>query len=291
MSDIKSLDIMLIDELFETEGSPGYVLNFNNVTFTQFFRQEMSIDIDDPKYAAQGTSKGKRLRYFLQTVENETAVKALEALWNYRRAIRLRAKQSETVLEAEGRFQELIGRLGGKPVSKKANPAQLSNLPANKVDTLSQKILALSSLAPQKRGYEFEKFLKELFDAYGLEGRSSFRQVGEQIDGSFQLGHETYLVEAKWQATLTGVTELHGFQGKIGTKAAWSRGVFISYTGFSEDGLAALGTGIRTICMDGRDLYDMISKNLRLDDVLSMKVRRAAETGKAFVRVCDLFPS
>lgn len=38
----------------------------------------------------------------------------------------------------------------------------------------------------------------DLLDSSRLQARAPFRLVGEQIDGSFQLGNETYLVEAKW---------------------------------------------------------------------------------------------
>ena len=37
-----------------------------------------------------------------------------------------------------------------------------------------------------------------MLDAYGLSARASFRLVGEQIDGSFVLGDDIYLLEAKW---------------------------------------------------------------------------------------------
>ena len=42
--------------------------------------------------------------------------------------------------------------------------------------------------------------------------------------------------------------------------------------------------------MHGLDLYDMLRNQLTLRDVLSKKVRIAAETGKVFVPVRDLFP-
>lgn len=280
---------MFINEIFEPKEKPGYVLNFGDNSFSQFFRTELSINIDDPKWSANGGSKGKRLRYYLQTVDNQQAIKTLEALWEYRKALLQRDKSNESVQNAESRFNGLIARLGGKTTPNNRT-AQTSNfIDSLKAVELSNMILNISKSNPQSRGFEFEKFLKSMFDAYGLAGRPSFRNKGEQIDGSFELGNETYLVEAKWQNTLVGVSELHAFHGKIGTKTAWARGLFISYSGFSEDGLTALGTGIRIICMDGRDLHEMLSKNFKLEDVLARKVRRAAETGKAFVRVSDLF--
>lgn len=289
MSDLKTIDLMFLNEIFEPKEKPGYVLDFGDNSFSQFFRTELSINIDEPKWSANGGSKGKRLRYFLQTVDNPQAVRTLEALWEYRQALRYRDKSSESVQDAEQRFANLIARLGGKKTPNSQTTQSSSVIDSAKAVELSNLILNISALNPQSRGFEFEKFLKSMFDAYGLVGRPSFRNKGEQIDGSFELGNETYLVEAKWQNTPIGVSELHSFHGKVGTKTAWARGLFISYSGFSEDGLTALGTGIRIICMDGRDLHEMLSKNLKLEDVLARKVRRAAETGKAFVRVSELF--
>ena len=51
-------------------------------------------------------------------------------------------------------------------------------------------MIQVSSLPPQIRGYDFEAFLNELFNAYGLSGRASFRLKGEQIDGSFVMHNE-----------------------------------------------------------------------------------------------------
>jgi len=133
--------------------------------------------------------------------------------------------------------------------------------------------------------------MKALFNNFGLEVRSPFRLVGEQIDGSFVLSHDTYLLEAKWQNTPSGVEHLHSFHGKVEQKAAWARGLFLSYSGFSEDGLHAFGRGKRVICMDGLDLSEALTRELPLNKVLDKKVRRAAETGIAFARVRDLFPS
>jgi hypothetical protein len=41
--------------------------------------------------------------------------------------------------------------------------------------------------------------------------------------------------------------------------------------------------------MDGLDLYEVLNRNLSLPDVLTAKVRRAAETNRCFVPVRLLF--
>jgi len=77
--------------------------------------------------------------------------------------------------------------------------------------------------------------------------------------------------------------------GKLEQKAAWARGLFVSYNGFTAEGLTAFGSGKRLICMDGRDIFDALSGQIPLKSVLERKVRRAAETGQPFVPVRDLF--
>jgi len=114
------------------------------------------------------------------------------------------------------------------------------------IERLKSDLIRLTSLKPQERGFAFEKFLNELFSAYNLDPRSSFRITGEQIDGSFQLGTDVYLVEAKWHDKPIDQGELLVFHGKVGGKSSWSRGLFVSYNGFTPDGLIAFSKGRST---------------------------------------------
>lgn len=287
MANLRTIDMLVVDDLFDMHG--GYVLNFSDRTFTAFFAEELNIDISDPVYCQYGTSKAKRLRCFLQTVDKATAVKALKALWEYREVIRERFKHEEKLPNAHGRLLELIKRLEGGSTQQVDSGVVKPAFDRSKFKELQSELLDLAVLQPQPRGYAFEKFLKRLFDAFGLDARAPFRLTGEQIDGSFLLGSETYLFEGKWQNELTGVGDLHAFHGKVEQKAGWSRGLFTSYSGFSLDGLQAFGRGKRIICMDGADIAEALGRELPLDEVLSRKVRRAAETGNAFVRVRELF--
>lgn len=58
----------------------------------------------------------------------------------------------------------------------------------------------------------------------------------------------------------------------------------------AADGLVAFGRGKRVVCVDGFDLYEVLSRNFSLGQVLDRKVRWAAETGTLFARVRELFP-
>lgn len=289
MPNVRSLDMNVIDELFEMGN--GYVLDFSDRTMLSFFAEELNVDIDDPIYREQGTSKAKRLRCYLNKVDLATSINTLQTLWDHREARRKGSQREELVDNAEGRFLSLLNRMQGKSdhaASRGEPPKQAFDRP--KIILLKQKLIELSALEPQPRGYAFEAWLTEAFNMFGLQAREPFRLRGEQIDGSLQLQGETYLIEAKWHSAQTPAADLHAFHGKVEQKAAWARGLFISNSGFTPDGLIAFGKAKRVICMDGLDLFDTLDRELPLDQVIACKARRAAETGQPFERVRDIFP-
>jgi hypothetical protein len=174
MANLRMLDMQVIDDLFQRPHNPGYVLDFSDRTFAIFFAQELDIDIDDPIYAKDGTSKLRRLKCYLRTVNNDAATRALSALWNYREIRRQREGREERVTNAHGLFLQLLNRMGGKG----SEDSGLQPKPAfdrAKFRELHDSLLALSPLEPARRGYDFEKFLTRLFNAFGLEARGAFR--------------------------------------------------------------------------------------------------------------------
>ena len=276
-----------LNQIFAMEH--GYVLDFSDKTMGEFFAQELNIDIDDHRYRLEGTSKAKRFRSFLKLSETEVAVNALQRLWDHRQtSLQIRNVKDE-VQNAQGRLLDIIDRLrGNKPPVETAITRPAFNWQA--IDRLQNDLRALRTVAPQERGYRFEAFLKETFDLFGMKARDPFRNIGEQIDGSFELSNETYLLEAKWLNAKVGIGDLHAFHGKVEQKAAWARGVFVSYNGFSDEGLVAFGRGKRIVCVEGLDVDDAFTRRIPMNHVIEQKVRRAAETGNCFVRVRDLFP-
>jgi hypothetical protein len=142
---------------------------------------------------------------------------------------------------------------------------------------------------PQRRGYLFEALLGEIFEVFDLSPRRAFKLLGEQIDGSFEFNGDTYLAEAKWQNKPTAQPDLLVFRGKVESKSTWSRGVFVSYNGFSNDALVAFGRGRATniIGIDGQDFHFILSGKITLPDAIAKKTRRAAETGDFFTPLLE----
>ena len=264
----------------------GYVLDFSNRTFEEFFREVVGVQIYDACYDYGSGSKANRMRAFWQVATDNQLILLFKGLlegWE----VYSNNPISDTSRDLIHSILTKLGAAPSAPATKQQDDT--SQLSIEVSQQLTSRLLEVTSLPPQKRGYEFERFLRELFDAYGLSARASFRLVGEQIDGSFEVHNDTYLLEAKWQNSPTGVADLHTFEGKLREKASWSRGLFVSSSGFSSEGLQAFGRCKRTICMDGFDISEMLRLRLSFIKILDLKVRRAAETGCPFVSVRDLF--
>ncbi len=59
MSSLRSTELRLIDEVFRGDVGKGWILDFSNHTFSDFVARELDIDIEAPRYAADGDSKAK----------------------------------------------------------------------------------------------------------------------------------------------------------------------------------------------------------------------------------------
>ena len=282
MAKLSTIDLKYIDRAFGM--SSGYVLDYSNATFAEFFKREFAIDIYDDAYGDLGTSKGKHFRSFLLKAHDTTAARVLRGLWEYKEATNADAATKELGEKILGIANKLDGKTAD-PVRPGPKPA-VSSATYRSLHARMQELLPLPA---QQRGYKFESFLKDAFNAFELQSKEAFRIAGEQIDGSFLLGHEVYLLEARWRDAASNVADLHTFHGKLEQKAAWTRGLFVSYAGFTPDGLEAFGRGKKLVCMDGLDLLEALSREISLQEVIARKIRHAAERGVVFVRVRDLF--
>jgi len=182
------------------------------------------------------------------------------------------------------------GFLSSLPREKTEQDTESTKVTSEQLSELRKGLLSIEKLPPEQKGFEFERFLNTLFHTFGLEPRSSFRLQGEQIDGSIEFENHTYLIEAKFQAAPVGQADLLTFKGKVEGKATWSRGIFISISSFTEDGLAAFSRGRPTnlITFSGQDLFFIVDGQVSLDQAVRLKARRAAETGEVMVPVYQL---
>lgn len=71
----------------------GYVLNFSNRTFHEFFWENFGINIYDEKYSDNGESKAKRLRSFWSQEPGELVANSIDKMIDYWEADRLINKE------------------------------------------------------------------------------------------------------------------------------------------------------------------------------------------------------
>lgn len=159
-----------------------------------------------------------------------------------------------------------------------------------KLGSLRGQFLALNRLIPatdrerQRRGYDFERLLADLFRLYDLEYRPSYRIEGEQIDGAFHFRGFTYLTEAKWRGSPPDFGDLVDFKAKVDGKMESTRGLFISMAGYDRrvvDHVTHVARGARNniILVDGRDVARLFEGGVGLIDLLTMKIDAAEHEG------------
>jgi len=164
-----------------------------------------------------------------------------------------------------------------RPYARVAEQSQLLKLKA--------RFAALTTATdPQRRGYELQAVLGDLFALEELAPSDSFRVVGEEIDGSFEFEGNTYLLEARWRARPATASDLYAFQEKAERKSRWTRGVFLSVNGFSKEAVEAFSKGKASSIfgMDGRDLAVIMEGVYSLREALRTKLHALSKVGAFF---------
>ena len=259
----------------------GYVLDFSNRSFQEFVYSVMQIDIY-AKYS--GLSKAKILRSIFADYDNVTVGKLLLELMCYMQAKDMITDDNKALFK---KCAEIGNRLIGRTTTVKSSPQSSAPVkPIKSVIDYNKYLNELKDLTdfadtPQARGFAFEKFLYNFFNANGLEPRGSFKLVGEQIDGSFLLYNEVYLLEEKWTSRKIDKGDLVIFNEKVSSKSGFTRGLYISFAGYTDEALATFSNGrtINVILMTVQELAIALTRQIDLIDVLKFKVRALAEEG------------
>jgi hypothetical protein len=90
----------------------GYVLDFSDRTFAEFFDDEFEITIYQPRYAFNGQSKAKHLRAFVATEDEHAVLRVLRRLWERRESLPhfVEAENHEAIKK---RFFDLLTKIEG----------------------------------------------------------------------------------------------------------------------------------------------------------------------------------
>lgn len=181
MSSLTSRDRRRL-ELFLDMGG-GWILNFSDRTFNEFFVEHVGLNIDDPKYLFRGTSKAKRMRAFWELDLDYTVARALEALieWGDEfkclpddaqlrsdvEAIVVRLKLSSPVPEVDA-FTASVNALDFTAAAKHIRAAIDANEPATALDRVHVFMMKFLRTLCEQRGITVsrEKPLHSLMGEY-----------------------------------------------------------------------------------------------------------------------------
>lgn len=264
------------ERLFDME--TGYVLDFTNYTYQRFVADTINIDVYKMYH---NLSKAKILRAIMDDYDNVTVGKLLLGLMQYMQARELVTDEKKVIFQ---KCAQIGYRLIGRKVSTKSVDT-VSESPKNEFD-FKKYLNELKELAnyhdnPQARGYQFERYLNGLFKDCALEPRESFRIKGEQIDGSFVLRNDVYLLEAKWTNKPTEKSDLVVFNEKVSSKSGFTRGLFISFAGYSSDAVETFCNGreVKIVLMTVQELAVALTREMDISAVIWNKVRALAEEG------------
>jgi hypothetical protein len=223
------------------------------------------------------------LMALLLAVTDMTEFPQLE-YWDEDGSKRKKAKQA-----VENLRRHTIGFIKLTKEQEEANKRRkLAEEKISKNKSIETELLALTNLFNilatnnnfQQRGFQFEKFLNDLFLLFELDPKASFKNQGEQIDGAFTFDGTDYLLEAKWKQQVNR-TDLASFTFKVEGKLKIAMGLLITVDGLTPEAISPEFKSV--IIMDGMDLIAILDGRISLPDLLYKKRRRANETGNIYV--------
>lgn len=158
-------------------------------------------------------------------------------------------------------------------------------------DDFTAMSMAKSKEEIQRRGYDLEELLAQLFEAHEITYRRPYRIKNEQIDGHFRYKGFDYLVEAKWRDKQPAESELAALKRKVEKKLESTRGLFVSMAGFRVEVIYEFtrGESSNIILMDGQDLILILEGQVSLVDALELKIQKAAQEGVIYFPLAQRF--
>lgn len=286
MANFSSIEREMMEDAFGMRG--GLVLDFTNRTFSEFIEEHLGYDpYTKPQYST--LSKAKILRAILKDEADSFSGKIIIALIQYREFKEISNSGDKYIHKLLELAKIKMSKLNhsASSNSSKGTPISKFNPQKHLADLLA---IDNSQSTPQQKGYAFEKFLNQLFNALSLNPRTSYRTDRDQIDGSFLLDGNTILLEAKYQSSSPSKNDFILFSNKIATKSQFARGMFICQSKIPQNIIEyfKLTVGKQIIAMTVEELYMILSDSQDILQILRKKFRYLDETGVVFKHYRDL---
>lgn len=102
--------------------------------------------------------------------------------------------------------------------------------------------------------------------------------------------NEIYLLEAKWTSKPIDKGQLVIFNEKVSSKSGFTRGLFISFSNYTDEALSTFANGrtINIVLMSVQELVVALSRKMEIEILLWNKVRALAERGEFYKPVFEM---
>jgi hypothetical protein len=165
-----------------------------------------------------------------------------------------------------------------------AAQAETDRIFAKDMDELRDRYTQMQSdKDAHKRGRDLEKLMHQLFVLFDMEPRMEYSLEREQIDGSLTFDTDDYVLECKWWKDPLEREAGDVFASKVRRKGKNALGLLVSISGFTKGLRDEYSQSTPFITLDGSDLYYVLDRRIRLDDLMRAKRRHANETGSCFM--------
>lgn len=263
----------------------------NNADWKNDYKRQIVSDIMDELMTDQEKNLGD-IRRLLDEVSKMNNFRHLEQLEDGKKKV---SKAKMSVLDLREIIEDHDGKLRKEKETNNLRVKNQEKIRANKavltrLDEINSRYAKLvMSKDLQKRGYELETVLYDIFNLFDLDPKASFKNIGEQIDGAFSLEGTDYLFEAKWQSYKVNASDLDAFSGKISRKLDNTLGLFLSINGFSDEAVKIYSSGRSSILlMDGMDLLAVLENNIDIVALIIRKRRHASQTGNVYLPISNI---
>jgi hypothetical protein len=117
MATLNTNEKQVLEKIFQMSG--GYVLNFSDRTMGEYFRDDVGINIYDPKYKYASGSKANCVRGFWQIADDPLVGKSIEKLVEYidNQILLGKLKREDFPLDLVARARAIAARLRGLKVT------------------------------------------------------------------------------------------------------------------------------------------------------------------------------
>ncbi|MDP2856162.1 MAG: restriction endonuclease [bacterium] len=142
-----------------------------------------------------------------------------------------------------------------------------------------------------RRGYQFEKFMNRLFQAYEIKTEGSFKrnEGAEQIDGAFKMGSIHFLVECRWRNQPSGPKDTDVLLAKVKRSGSSTMGLFVSVNGWSRHVISTLKQNPDKVIIlaNGGCIRGILEKKINLVEFMNAKKEHLGLRSEPFLSIDD----